>query len=47
MIVILSNRTQPTKTNKLPFWPFWDKNHLTGFRNTYPVQNKKILPLFV
>jgi hypothetical protein len=19
-----------TKTNKLPLWPFWDKNHLTG-----------------
>jgi len=23
---------QPTQTNKLPLWPFWDKNHLTDLK---------------
>jgi len=38
--VILSNRMQPTQTNKLPLWPFWDKNHLTSFKNTFPAKTK-------
>jgi len=37
----LSNRMQPTQTNKLLIWPFWDKNHLTGSKIAFPVQNKK------
>jgi hypothetical protein len=35
-----------TKTNKLPLWPFWDKNHMTGYKYN-PGPNKKLLPLFV
>jgi hypothetical protein len=31
-IVILSNRLQPTQTNKLPIWLFRDKNHLTSLK---------------
>jgi hypothetical protein len=35
-----------TKTNKLPLWPFWDKNHLTGKKyNAGP--NQKLPPIFV
>jgi hypothetical protein len=32
---------------KLPLWPFWDKNHLTGFKKFNLGPNQKILPLFV
>jgi hypothetical protein len=28
--VILSKQNEANNTNKLPIWPFWDKNHLTG-----------------
>jgi hypothetical protein len=28
--VILSKHNEANNTNKLPLWPFWDKNHLTG-----------------
>jgi len=35
MKVILSNTMQSTQTNKLLIWPFWDKNHLIGFKNTF------------
>jgi len=35
-----------TKTNKLPLWPFWDKNHLTG-KKYNPGPNKKLLSLFI
>jgi hypothetical protein len=38
---------QPTQTNKLPFWPFWDKNHLTGLKKYIPGPKQKILPIFV
>jgi len=38
---------QPTQTNKLPLWPFWDKNHLSDLKNTFLVQVKKIPPFFV
>jgi hypothetical protein len=40
---------QPTQINKLPLWPFWDKNHLAGLKKkkTFLVQNKKKNYLFV
>jgi hypothetical protein len=42
--VISPNKMQLTQTNKLPLWPFWDKNHLAGFKNTFLVQNKNYSP---
>jgi hypothetical protein len=33
-------------TNKLPLWPFWDKNHLTGLE-IHSRSKSKITPLFV
>jgi hypothetical protein len=28
----LSIECSQSKTNKLPLWPFWDKNHLIGLK---------------
>jgi hypothetical protein len=38
---------QPTQTNELPLWPFWDKNHLTGLKIHSRFKNKKYSPFFV
>jgi hypothetical protein len=35
---VICQRNATKQTNKFPLWPFWDKNHLTGFKNTFPVQ---------
>jgi hypothetical protein len=37
---------QPTQINKLPLWPFWDKNHLAGLKKKNipgPKQKKNYL----
>jgi len=39
------NIIQPTQTNKLPLWPFWDKNHLIGLK-IYSQSKTKKTPLF-
>jgi hypothetical protein len=33
-----------SQTNKLPLWPFWDKNHLTGFKIESRSKTKKYSP---
>jgi hypothetical protein len=33
-----------SQTNKLPLWPFWDKNHLTGLEIHSQSKNKNYSP---
>jgi hypothetical protein len=33
-----------SQTNKLPLWPFWDKNHLTGLEIYFRSKNKNYSP---
>jgi hypothetical protein len=35
---------QPTQTNELPLWPFWDKNHLTGLKIHFQSKSKNTPP---
>jgi hypothetical protein len=46
MIMILSTEYNKSKTNKLSLWPFWNKNHLIGYKYI-PDPKLKILLIFV
>jgi hypothetical protein len=42
--VFVQTQNEANKTNKLPLWPFWDKNHLTGLEIHSRSKNKNYSP---